>query len=316
MARSAMKPALSGVEGLRGAAVVMAMLLAALAAIIGATLLWQQQRWIGEHERRRDQVQAQALAMAGVQWARQIVFDNAPSAVVHLGQPWAYRLPATPIENGSIGGYITDAQAGLNVNNLGLGSSATASRAAFQRLFGELGVPAAFLNALTDWVDPDDLVSPDGGAEDAYYLAQSAPRLAANAPLRRIDELLAVRGADASLLSRVLPFVDAADAPTAVNVNTAPPEVLMAAIGGLDATGAATLIAARASAPFASVSDFRNKLPRPTLLVDESILTVKSDWFLVTIEARQGDTVAHARAMLRRATVPGQWPSVVWQTVE
>jgi general secretion pathway protein K len=261
-------------------------------------------------------VQAQALAMAGVQWARQIVFDNAPSAVVHLGQPWAYRLPATPIENGSIGGYITDAQAGLNVNNLGLGSSATASRAAFQRLFGELGVPAAFLNALTDWVDPDDLVSPDGGAEDAYYLAQSAPRLAANAPLRRIDELLAVRGADVSLLSRVLPFVDAADAPTAVNVNTAPPEVLMAAIGGLDATAAATLIAARASAPFASVSDFRNRLPRPTLLVDESILTVKSDWFVVTIEARQGDTVAHARAMLRRATVPGQWPSVVWQTVE
>jgi general secretion pathway protein K len=77
-----MKSNLIGVSASRGAAVVMAMLLAALAAIIGATLLWQQQRWIGEHERRRDQVQAQALAMAGVQWARQIVFDNAPSAIV------------------------------------------------------------------------------------------------------------------------------------------------------------------------------------------------------------------------------------------
>ena len=43
MARFAMKPVRSGVEGARGAAVVMAMLLAALAAIIGATLLWQQQ---------------------------------------------------------------------------------------------------------------------------------------------------------------------------------------------------------------------------------------------------------------------------------
>src|SRR5207244_9020142 len=94
----------------RGAAIVMAMLLAALAATIAATLLWQQQRWIGEHAHRRDQVQAQALAMAGVQWARQIVFENAPAAsVVHLGQPWALKLPAMPIENGSIGGYSADA---------------------------------------------------------------------------------------------------------------------------------------------------------------------------------------------------------------
>jgi general secretion pathway protein K len=301
----------------RGAAIVMAMLLAALAAVIGATLLWQQQRWIGEHERRRDQVQAQALAMAGVQWARQIVFDNAPASIVHLGQPWAFRLPATPIENGSIGGYITDAQAGLNVNNLAPGGPATnASRDALQRLFGELGVPAGFLNALTDWVDTDDRVTEGGGAEDAFYLAQSVPRLAANAPLRRTSELLAVRSADATLVSRLLPFVDAVDAPTAVNVNTAPPEVLMASVGGLDATSAAALVASRARTPFGSVSDFRSKLPA-SALVDESILTVKSDWFLVSIEARQGDTIARARALLKRSTTgAAQWPTVVWQTVE
>ena len=86
----------------KGFAIVIAMLLAALAATIAATLLWQQQRWAGEYERRRDQVQAQVLAMAGVQWARQIVFDTTrASTITHLGQPWAYKLPPTPIENGS-----------------------------------------------------------------------------------------------------------------------------------------------------------------------------------------------------------------------
>jgi len=294
--------------------VIVAMLLAALAAVIGASLLWQQQRWIGEHERRRDQVQAQALAMASVQWARQIVLENAPPSVVHLGQPWAFHLPAMPIENGSIAGYITDAQAGLNVNNLA-SSSALASRSAFQRLFGELGVPVALVNALADWVDADDTVTEGGGAEDAFYLAQSVPTLAANAPMRRVAELLGVRGADAAIVSRLLPFLDAVDAPSAINVNTAPPEVLMAAIGGLDATGAAALLAARSRAPFASISDFRSRLPG-TVSVDETILSVKSDWFLVSIEARQGDTVAHARALLRRSPTPPQWPSVVWQTVE
>jgi general secretion pathway protein K len=298
----------------RGAAIVMAMLLAALAAVIGASLLWEQERWIGEHARRRDQVQAQALAMAGVQWARQIVFENAPAALVYLGQPWAFRLPATPIENGSIGGYIVDAQAGLNLNNLANSPSDT-TRAAFQRLFSELGEPVTFLNAIGDWVDPDDLVTDNGGAEDAYYLSQGVPALAANAPLQRVSELLGVRGADAALVARLFPFVDAIDAPAAVNVNTAPPEVLMAAIGGLDATGAAALVASRTQAPFGSIADLRNKLPA-SVNIDETLLTVKSDWFLVTIEAHQGDTLAHARALLRRSATSGQWPGVVWQTVE
>ena len=301
----------------RGAAIVMAMLLAALAATIAATLLWQQQRWAGEYERRRDQVQAQALAMAGVQWARQIVFENAPPSTVHLGQPWAFRLPSTPIENGSIGGYITDAQGRLNVNNLvATGPGATAARAALQRLFGELGVPATLLNAIADWVDADDQTTDGGGAEDNYYLAQTgAPGLAANAPVRRVAELLSVRGADPMLIGRLRPFVDALDAPTAINVNTAPAEVLVAAIGGLDATGATALVASRTQTPFGSIADFRSRL-RSDLNIDETILAVRSDWFVVSIEARQGDTVARARALFRRSAAAAEWPTVVWQTIE
>jgi general secretion pathway protein K len=307
------RPALA----IRGAAIVMAMLLAALAATIATALLWQQQRWAGEYERRRDQVQAQALAMAGVQWARQILFENAPPSIVHLGQPWAYHLPTTPMENGSIGGYITDAQGRLNVNNLTLGgSAATAAQAALQRLFAELGVPNALLNAISDWVDADNQTTPNGGAEDAYYLGHDPPGLAANAPIRRVPELLAVRGADPTLIARLTPFVDALDAPTPVNVNTAPAEVLIAAIGGLDAAGAAALVSSRATAPFTSLSDFRGRLQRPNLSIDESLLSITSDWFVVTIAAQQGDTVARARALLRRSTVASAWPVVVWQTVE
>ena len=303
---------------MRGAAIVMAMLLAALAATIATTLLWQQQRWAGEFERRRDQVQAQALAMAGVQWARQIVFENAPPSTVHLGQPWAFRLPSTPIENGSIGGYITDAQSRLNVNNIAAtGQASATARAALERLFRGLGIPVALLNAIGDWVDADDQTTDGGGAEDAYYLGQSgAPGLAANAPIRRIAELLSVRGAGPELVARLRPFVDALDAPTAINVNTAPSEVLAAAIGGLDATQAAALVASRTQAPFGSIANFRSRLPRLDLNIDETILAVKSDWFVVSIEARQGDTVARARALFKRSAAATEWPTVVWQTVE
>ena len=302
----------------RGAALVMAMLLAALAATIAATLLWQQQRWIGEHQHRRDQVQAQALAMAGVQWTRQIVFDNAPAGnVVHLGQPWALRLPAMPIENGSIGGYIVDAQSRLNINNLSTTSTAaTSTRAALQRLFAALALPPNLVNTVTDWVDADDKTSDPGGAEDAWYLAQPIATLAANAPVRRVGELLLVRDVGPASMARARPFVAALDAPTAVNVNTAPAEVLAAIVDGLDAEAAALLVASREKTPFATIGYFKARLPRPDMVTDESLLDVKSDWFEVSIEARQGDTLARARALLKRSSTAGEWPIVVWQIVE
>ncbi len=296
----------------------MAMLLAALAATIAATLLWQQQRWIGEHAHRRDQVQAQALAMAGVQWARQIVFENAPAgAVVHLGQPWALKLPAMPIENGSIGGYVTDAQGRININNLAAtGAVPIAARAPLSMLFTELALPAALLDAIGDWVDTDAQMTGSSGAEDAWYLAQDPPGLAANSPVRRVAELMAVRGADTVLISRLRGFVGAIDAPAAVNVNTAPAEVLRALLPGTDANAVAKLVASREQTPFSSVPEFKSRLPRPEPVVDETLLSVKSDWFEISIEARQGDTLARARALLKRSSAGSDWPIVVWQTVE
>src|SRR5437867_1236850 len=101
-----------------GAALVIAMLIAALAAAIVAGLLWQQQLWLRQHTLTADQAQARTLALAGVNWARAILQDDARSSSTdHLGEFWAIRLPTTPLENGEIAGYISDQQALLNVNN-------------------------------------------------------------------------------------------------------------------------------------------------------------------------------------------------------
>jgi general secretion pathway protein K len=309
--------ALGPARAARGAAIIMAMLLAALAATIAATLLWQQQRWINDNGHRRDQVQAKAMAMAGVQWARQIVFETAPAnTITHLGQPWALRLPAIPLENGSIAGYIVDAQSRINVNNLSVAVNQASTRSALARLFEMLSLPPTLINAITDWVDADDMVTEPGGAEDAWYLAQPAPGLSANAPIRRSSELLSVRGDNAALFNRLRPYVSALDAPTAINVNTASPEVLAAVANGLDRAGALALVAARQQRPFSSVADFRLRLPRPDITFDDTAIDVRSNWFEVSIEARQGDTVARARALLQRSGSGSEWPTVVWQTVE
>jgi type II secretory pathway component PulK len=92
--------------------------------------------------------------------------------------------------------------------------------------------------------------------------------------------------------------------------------LLSALVPGLDHAGALAVAVKRAQTPFVSVFDFRARLARPDLLFDDALVDVKSAWFEVTIEARQGETLARARAMLKRASSVGEWPIVVWQTVE
>lgn len=302
----------------RGAALIIAMVIAALAAAVAMSLAAGQQQWLASMTNRRDQVQAQALALAGVQWARQILFEDArTTATDTLAEPWALPLPATPLENGSIEGRIVDAQGLLNVNNLvpaDASVSADAERARFERLFARVGAPAAALDAIADWIDADSVTRPTG-AEDAWYAQQPNAMLASNAPVVRTAELALVRGLSPAAVTALAPYVVALPAATRLNVNTAPGPVLATAVDGLDATGLAALLASRAQKPFTDIaSDFRSRLPQGALLANESGVDVKSSYFLVTVLARQGDTRAQARALLERGK--GAWPTIVWQTLE
>jgi general secretion pathway protein K len=299
----------------RGAAIVLAMLLAAIAAAVAATVFADQQRWSRTVEHRRDQVQAQALALAGVQWGRQILYEDAQhSTIDHLREPWALALPPIPLDNGQVLGSIVDAQSRLNVNALGTANARSdVERERIVRLFAQRGGPVGAIDAIADWVDQDSLVR-DGGAEDAFYAARKAAGLASNAPILRIAELAEVKGVTASTLTAVMPFLSALPVGTPLNVNTAPPEVLAAVVDKLDGEGLAKLLAARAQRPFNTTAEFRMQLPSGTTLPGDETLSVKSDFFYVTIEARQGATLARARALLQRRA--NAWPDVVWQVIE
>jgi general secretion pathway protein K len=232
----------------------------------------------------------------------------------HLGEPWALTLPPIPLDNGEIRGAIADAQARLNVNALGgPGTTTEAQRTWIARLFAQRGGPSAALDAIADWIDADGVVR-SNGAEDAYYGALPASGVAANAPLLRSAELVAVKGVSPQALATVVPFLAALPVGTPVNVNTAPPEVLGAIVEQLSGEALAALVAGRAQKPFTTIAEFRSRLPQGAALRGEEALAVKSAFFYVTVEARQGTTRARARALVRRTDA--DWPTVVWQVVE
>ena len=296
----------------RGIAIVLAMGVVALAAIAAAAIMVSQSTWSRQAELTADHVQAQAVLQAGADWARALLSDDRRiSSVDHLGEPWALKLPPMQVENGELVGGIEDQQGKFNLNNLVSGGKINFGQLAnFQRLLATLGLPHELASALADWIDEDSQPQPRDGAEDAYYLALDPPYLAANRPLIDVAELALVRGFDDTVRARLHPYVSALPRFTAVNVNTAPPEVLAAVVEGLELGGAQLLVAQRERAYFRSADDFLRRLPQGAAAATNDI-SVSTDYFMATLRVTIGGAQARGKVLLARGATG--WPVIVWR---
>jgi general secretion pathway protein K len=297
----------------RGVAVVMAMGVVALAAIAAAAMLASQSTWSRHAELTTDHVQAKALVQAGVDWARALLSDDRRlSNVDHLGEPWAMRLPPVPVDNGELAGRIDDQQGAFNLNNLVRNGVASPVHVAqYQRLLQILGLPESLAANLIDWIDADSEPQPQGGAEDEHYQARQPPTLAANRVLTDVAELALVSGYDAEgVIERLRPFVTALPSFTALNVNTATPEVLAAVVRGLDLDAARALVARREHAYFRTAADFIAQLPPGAQAPGGDIVTL-SRYFLASVRVTIGSAEARGSALLERQAVG--WPAAVWR---
>ncbi|OIR05876.1 putative type II secretion system protein K [mine drainage metagenome] len=298
-----------------GVALVLVLLIVAMATTIAAFMAQQQGFWQREMENGRDRAQARRIAEAGIDWARAVLADDA--SVNQYDGPremWAMQLPAIPVEGGEVQGTIVDQQGLYNLNNLvSNGVVSTPDLARFQRLLASLGLPPELGNALVDWMDADS-VTMANGAEDEYYMNLDKPYRCANRPLSDIGELVLVKGFDTATIQRLQPFVSVLpESNTAVNVNFAPPEVLMAIFPGMTLQDARQLAMQAGSAPFFNISDFMQRLPKNVVQDSTLLLSVSSQYFMVTGHATQGDGASSARVLLHRA---GIWATQVRKSLQ
>ncbi|MDP1718721.1 MAG: type II secretion system protein GspK, partial [Burkholderiales bacterium] len=129
-------------------------------------------------------------------------------------------------------------------------------------------------------------------------------------PLIDVAELALVRGFDDNVRASLRPFVTALPRFTAVNANTASPEVLAAVIEGLDLDGARAIVAQRKRTYFRNWSDFFNQLP-PGLIVPTENISVSSDYFIATTRITIGGAQARGSALLAREK--DGWPAIAWR---
>ena len=298
-----------------GAAIIMVLLIVALATSLAAFMAQQQSLWQRQVESQFDRAQARRIGVAGIDWARAVLGEDARvNSYDHGKELWALRLPALPVEGGEVIGVIEDRQGLFNLNNLLRNGAASAPDVAqFQRLLALLGLPAELATALADWMDTDSEAQYPGGAENVYYLGLARPYRAANRALSELGELVLVKGFDSRTIAGLRSFVAVLPVPGPVNVNFAPPEVLAAVLPDMTLSDARVLVQQRSGRPFESVADFEQRGGIKMSDTNKSFISVSSQFFLVTGRASVGRAQVTTQALLQRSS---GWPSVVWQSVQ
>ena len=293
----------------RGAALLLAMMILALVTTLTAGMVWHQRRAIQVEAAERARVQAGWVLRGALDWSRLIIREDLRAARRRANfYTWGRDAWGTPLAEASlssflaadkdnnadtgldaaISGAIVDAQGKLNLRGLvdGAGKAVPAQVAGLQRLCDLLGAPG------------------DTASRVAEILAKSlAPQTdsdARGAPIRP-DQLsdLSWQGLDAATLSRLAPYVELLPLVTTVNVNTAPREVLVAAIDGLDTGTAERLVQNRLRAPFETLDAVRSALGG-TIKVDEARVGVASAWFQVSGQLRLDERVVEERSLVQR----------------
>ena len=290
------------------------MLTVALVATFAAAALWQQWRSIEVETAERARVQAVWILTGALDWARLLLREDHMGAGLngpdHLGEPWAVPLQEARLSSflaadrnntantgpevmeAFLSGQIVDMQSLLNLNNLMMPDGAIAKEAllTFERLFELLALPPAELESLAGNLR----AASAAGEGDAVSAAALAPQT--------IDELLWL-GVSRHTLAVLRPYVTVLPSSnTKVNLNTAPAEVIYAAIPALSMAEAQQLVAARERSHFRKLSDASDLLSGGAARIpDGGGYGVATEFFEIRARLRLDQLTVQERSLVRRA---------------
>lgn len=292
-----------------GAALLMAMLTVTLVATFAAASMWQQWRAVEVEAAERGRVQSAWILVGALDFSRLILREDGRSGGAdHLAEPWAVPLQesrlstflaaeknVSQVEDAStdtteafLSGQISDLQGRLNLTNLATGDPVDAlALRQFTRLFEQLGLPQEELGLLVQ------------GLRQAQAGSAAAGEGGAAPLLPPTVSQLGWLGLSPATLATLAPHVALLPERTLVNANTAQPDVLLAAIDGLDMAGAQKIVQTRESRHFRTTSEVNELLGTG----GNCNCTVQSNYFEVRGRLRIDDTMVDERSLVRRVGV-------------
>jgi general secretion pathway protein K len=294
----------------RGAALLLAMLIVVLVVTLTSGMVWQQTRAVEVEGAERARAQAAWILSGALDWARLILAEDARTDSQRqqrydaLDEPWATPLAEARlstflavdrdnnVDSGPeafLSGSIVDAQSRYNLRNLvdAQGRLSEQEVAGFSRLAEAAGLPQDLVDQLVLALEP-------------LWVVRQGPSPAELplAPARVAD--LVWLGIAPDRVAALAPWVEILPLRTPVNVNTAPPEVLMAAMDGLDLGSAQRIVRQRQRQPFRSLEAL-DELLGPGVAREPERIAVVTRHFEITGRLRLDDRVLQERSLVQRA---------------
>lgn len=257
---------LSALERQQGVALIMVLLAMALIVMLAAGMIQQQSIRVFKAGHYLAQQQGTSIALGAEAFARQILVrdfeeDKEDNKMVDsLDEFWAEKAAILPLDdNGVAGVQIDDLGGRINLNDLVApnGKVDALTKERITHLLEALGITSFRVDALIDWIDPDDQTVSAYGAEDSQYLVADPGYRAANQPFVSVTELRLIDGMTEETYEALRPHVAALPVSGAgINVNTATAEVLRSLSNELSEAQAASIIEKRKDERFENVQDF------------------------------------------------------------
>ena len=317
---------MTGPQQQRGIAVLTAMLVVAIATILAVELMWGTSLDLRRAQNMLERDQAMQVARGMEILAAELLRDDAENSDIDsLTERWAENY-GFPFEGGNVVGRLDDMQGRFNLNSLvnREGNRDERASAQFRRILERAATnvddvdPAGIVDAVVDWLDPDQLPNGIGGAEDGVYTNRTPPHRAANFWITSPTELLAVDGVTADLydaISQLLSALPPGAEVTAININTAPAEVLRSLSEEVSDADVETWLESRDTAAFETVEEFlataANVFPPEEAENNDNTeaaeaakpvdLTVNSDWFVLSAVVSIGTTRLAMYSLLDRS---------------
>lgn len=146
----------------KGAALIMALVIVAIATILATTLVWENHLDLRRTANQLYGAEALANALGVEDLVHALLTEDDPESD-HLLEPWARQGDVFPITGGALSGGVTDLQGRFNVNNLydwQNGRVLEAQVRQYRALIQTLGLDERLVDVTIDWLDPD--IEPNG----------------------------------------------------------------------------------------------------------------------------------------------------------
>jgi general secretion pathway protein K len=259
----------------------------------------------------RDLTQASYIAQSGVEIARAIIQEDEPTYDAP-DERWAqfetFAVFSSQLFNeGHFTGQITDEASKFNPNGLidAYGIVDQKKKNQLERLLTLLGHDPRKIDAILDWLDPDDQKRPFG-AEREYYTTLKRPYPPKNGPLDSLGEIFLIKDMDEATfygteekegLGKFLTIYSEGK----ININTASIPILMSLSPRVDRSVAEAAVAYRQEKPFRQNEDLRS-VPGWGQIYAEigSEITVRSNFFSISVLGYYRDALAAVQTVVIR----------------